>query len=72
MKDKLRFSAVGKGSTLHGNESYRLVGDEGLKSSFYNYKLFFGTKKFENTSSREYGTTSDNDGFKSLKIAKQC
>jgi hypothetical protein len=70
MKDKLRFSAVGKGLTLHGNESFKFGGDEALKSSIVNYKYFFRGKKFENTSSREYGTSSDKEGFKSLKTGK--
>jgi hypothetical protein len=71
MKDKLRFSAVGKGLTLHGNESFKFGGDEALKSSIVNYKNFFRGKRFENTTSREYGSSSDNEGFKSLKTGKQ-
>jgi hypothetical protein len=71
MKDKLRFSALGKGLTLHGNESFKLSCDEGLKSSIVNHRFFFRSKKFENLTSREYGTSSDNEGFKSTKTTKQ-
>jgi len=32
-----------------------------------NHKFFFRGKKFEDTTSKEYGTASDNERFKSTK-----
>ena len=70
MKDKLRFSALGK-DTMICNESYKFGDNDALKISFVNHKFFFMVQKFTNSASREFGTSSDKERLKSTKTTKQ-